>query len=136
MEEIARLTDETTIERDEYGRAWIVTTDQYIGLRLLHACYDATTENEEQTVAYDFTVSVVVSYQAPLLTAHREVYAYREGEPWCAPNIVGPEIRVYPGTHPCIRPTKFHINAVMLCGGNADSLRTHLDIVKAEEEKG
>ena len=69
---------------------------------------------------------VIERYKLPLIAA-REVYRYREGEPWCEPEeafvdggVFGTPIDT--GAMSDDSP-RLHLRAVIACGGSADSLR-------------
>lgn len=142
------LTPQTWIED-----GMLYTKDSIIGMMWVHNCDDAETEVEERellgpnadagaTDKEPFVYGVITAYKAPLLSAHEHCYRYREGEPWCGVfhgsdrdgfaldviAAIGPEHSLGDVPHAA------HLNAALLCGGSADSLRAYLDAVEEVRE--
>jgi hypothetical protein len=138
MTKIARLTHETTIERDEQGVAWIVTSDDCVAASWLY--FDGAQTwwvppgmgDADGVWTNDIgAVGLYELYRIPLLTAHLEVYQYRgEGHWWAiAHNGV-----CTTGDTDVAWPTCeiLTLDGAKLCGGSADALRRYLEIVQGE----
>ena len=76
---------------------------------------------------YEWRISSIGAWRLPL-TAAREVYRYREGEPFCHEyrmEVICCDSPAYAKAHQNFPGSKplLHLRAVIACGGSADSLR-------------
>jgi hypothetical protein len=142
MTEIARLSDQTTIERDAHGTAWIVTSDLVVAAQWIATRFGECRirDGERKGDSYDWYNSD--RWRILLLDAWRECYKYRDGEPWCRPSgstIIcssnsEPPIVAFGTVYPYTK--ELHVinaDAAKLCGYSADSLRTFIAAVSEEE---
>ena len=103
--------------------SYIYTRSVEVAAAWMGDCLLARTNGRWQ---YEWHISAIGVWCLSL-TAAREVYRYREGEPWCEPEdafvdggVFGTPIDT--GAMSDDSP-RLHLRAVIACGGSADSLR-------------
>jgi len=102
--------------------SYIYTRSVEVAAAWMGDCLLARTNGRWQ---YEWHISAIGVWCLSL-TAAREVYRYREGEPWC--DYLANLVTCWPSGMSDLEgeeghPTSLHLRAVIACGGSADSLQ-------------